>query len=84
MLLNYTNKKVKKNEIFNCDELNNFLKNVFDKYSPNIVQNNCPIIKKENEENYIFEFIINQKYGSEMIDLIYEPIILFNQINKLS
>jgi len=55
-----------------------------DKYSPNVIQNDCLVKIQENETKFTIEFIFNQKYGSDVVDLIFEPIMVYNLSNSSS
>lgn len=55
-----------------------------DKYSPNVIQNDCLVKIQENESKLTIEFTFNQKYGSDIVDLIFEPILVYNLLNSTS
>ena len=50
-----------------------------DKYSSTIIQNNCVVKSTESDNKITIEFSFNQKYGSEFVDLICEPILTYQQ-----
>lgn len=84
MLMNSTNKIVPRQELLNNQELSNFSNYVMDKYSPNVIQNDCLVKTQENETKLTIEFTFNQKYGSDIVDLIFEPIMVYNLTNSSS
>jgi hypothetical protein len=76
-----TNKSISKQELLSLDELNNFKKYIENKYSPSVVQNEC-IVKTINnfaDDNYTIEFTFNQKYGTDIVDFIYDPVLVYQQ-----
>jgi len=78
--MNSTNKNISKQELLGCDELINFKNFIECKYSPNTIQNDCLIKYSESHENkLIIEFTFNQKYGTDYIDFIYEPILVYQK-----
>lgn len=84
MLMNSTNKIVPRQEFLNNQELSNFSNYVMNKYSPNVIQNDCLVKTQENETKLTIEFTFNQKYGSDVVDLIFEPILVYNLSNSSS
>ena len=82
MFMNSTNKIVPRQELLNNQELSNFSNYVMDKYSPNVIQNDCLVKTQENESKLTIEFTFNQKYGTDVVDLIFEPIMIYNLSNS--
>lgn len=82
--MNSTNKNISRQELFGSQELTDFKNYVLDKYSPTIIQNDCIVKTTELNNKIITEFTFNQKYGSEFIDLICEPILTYQQSGELS
>lgn len=81
MIRNSTKKIISRQELLNNQELSNFSNYIMDRYSPNIIQNDCLIKTHEFDTKYTIEFVFNQKYGYDVVDLIYEPIMIYNLTN---
>jgi len=77
--MNTTNKNISRQELLGSQELSDFKNYVMDKYSPTIIQNNCVVKSTETHNKITIEFSFNQKYGSEFVDLICEPILTYQQ-----
>lgn len=84
MLMNSTAKNITRQELLNNHELSNYSNYVMNKYSPNVIQNDCLVKTQENETKFTIEFIFNQKYGSDVVDLILEPVMIYNLSNSSS
>lgn len=84
MLLSSTNKTIQKRDLLNCSELNNFFSYVQEKYTPNVVQCNSLVKTYETNTEYKIEFVLNQKYGDESVDMISNAVIVYDNNNSSS
>ena len=82
--MNSTNKNISRQELIGSQELIDFKNYVLDKYSPTIIQNNCVVKTTETDKKINIEFSFNQKYGSEFVDIICEPILTYQQYGESS
>lgn len=82
--MNSTNQNISRQELLGSQELVNFKNYVLDKYSPIVIQNNCIVKSLELDNEIIIEFTFNQKYGSEFVDVICEPILTYQHSGELS
>lgn len=82
--MNSTNKNISRQELLGSQELIDFKNYVLDKYSPTIIQNNCVVKTTETDKKINIEFSFNQKYGSEFVDIICEPILTYQQYGESS
>lgn len=74
--MNFSSKTTNLNELLNNNELTNFKNYLTNKYNTKLYQNNCSIeiFKKENEVTIEFNF--NLKYGENLVDYIFEPVLV--------
>ena len=86
MIHNYsfTSKNISKQELINQEELVNFKNYIGKKYSPAQIQNNCLYNYNITENNIELEFIFNQKYGNDIVDFLFEPILIYESNNVTS
>lgn len=79
--MNSANKNVSKHELLSLLELSNFKNYIQCKYSPNVIQNDCLVkFTDDSKENKLFiEFIFNLKYGTDYVDFICEPILVYQK-----